>query len=723
MVREDEISDTPHVPNTNDKDGESGKDEFTHIPPAPYPHRLRSPKKMNNHSEIYELFKQVKLNIPLLDAIKKIPSYAKFLKDLCTVKRKLGVNKEAFMTEQSTSLIRNNLPPKYKDPGSPTIFIVVGNSKLGHALVDLGASVNLLPYSVYVDLGFGELEQTNITLQLADRSVKIPRGIVKDVLVQVDKFYFPVDFVVLDTQPVVNQGTQFPVILGRPFLATANAIIHCRGGLMTLSFGNMTVNLNIFNVIKGMGDEEDMCEINMVDSVVQKYLDNVSHDDPLKSCLVSPSWDEEVTTLESEFLHSIIEHKDVLEVNGWKPKFETLPPNEDKTLPSEERPPKLELKPLPTHLKYAFLGEEDTFPVIISSSLDLTQETQLLEILKTHRIALGWTIADIKGISPLICTHRIHLEEDVKPSRQPQRRLNPIMKEVVKKEVLKLLDVGVIYPIADSKWVSPTQVVPKKSGVTVVANENNELIPTCVTSGWRVCIDYRKLNAGTRKDQKVLNDQTNQRIAAFESSVNRNLSNIYAAISRLSNQFVHQEEENLEEESQEEESLTETVLVEQAQLQPQEELKVESLEAPEELQDALVNFWPWTKEKEITALLTEKSSEHEGTQEPIIQPNPQAIPIDLDTIATAQATKNPLPTAPSTDQVYILPASQSQHKTPAAPKAKSNPLHVVQNFKELVASVHALATTSKTMATAYIAWHSGWFGCGFGFGTPGPRHF
>ena len=100
----------------------------------------------------------------------------------------------------------------------------------------------------------------------------------------------------------------------------------------------------------------------------------------------------------------------------------------------------------------------------------------------------------------MICTHRIHLEEDVKPSRQPQRRLNPIIKEVVKKEVLKLLDVGVIYPIADSKWVSPTQVVPKKSRVTVVANENNELIPTRVTSGWKVCIDYRKLNAGIRKD-------------------------------------------------------------------------------------------------------------------------------------------------------------------------------------------------------------------------------
>ena len=248
------------------------------------------------------------------------------------------------------------------------------------------------------------------------------------------------------------------------------------------------------------------------------------------------------------------------------------------------------------------------------------------------------------------------------------------------------------------------------------------------------CPLEEECQSGTRvEEQGVVTVQANQETETVESSLNnesdgfqskidQNLDILQESISKLAQQ-PDQEEENLEEESQEEESLTETVLVEQTQLQPQEELEVESLEAPEELQDAPVNFWPWTKEKEITALLTEKSSEHEGTQEPIIQPNPQAIPIDLDTIATAQATKNPLPTAPSTDQVYILPASQSQHKTPTAPKAKSNPLHVVQNFKELVASVHALASTSKTMATAYIAWHSGWFGCGFGFGTPGPRHF
>ena len=208
--------------------------------------------------------------------------------------------------------------------------------------MDLGASVNLFPYSVYVELRLGGLEPTNITLQLANRSVKIPRGIVKDVLVQVDKFYFLVDFVVLDTQPVVNQGTQFPVVLGRPFLATANAIIHCRGGLMTLSFGNMTVNFNIFNVIKEIWDEEDVYEVNMIDSVVQNYVDNISYDDPLMSCLVSRSCVEEVTTSKLEFLHSIIEHSEVLEANGWAPIFKKLPPIEDRVLPSEEKPPKLE---------------------------------------------------------------------------------------------------------------------------------------------------------------------------------------------------------------------------------------------------------------------------------------------------------------------------------------------------------------------------------------------
>ncbi|CAL5331000.1 unnamed protein product [Camellia sinensis] len=143
------------------------------------------------------------------------------------------------------------------------------------------------------------------------------------------------------------------------------------------------------------------------------------------------------------------------------------------------------------------------------------QEGKLLNVLRQHKGAIGWTSADIKGISPLVCTHRIYLEENAKPSREMQCRLNPTMKDVVRGEVLKLLDVGVIYPIADSKWVSPTQVVPKKSGITVVKNENNEMIPSCVVTGWHMCIGYRKLNSMTRKDHfpSPFLDQLLERVA------------------------------------------------------------------------------------------------------------------------------------------------------------------------------------------------------------------
>ncbi|RVW70528.1 hypothetical protein CK203_059231 [Vitis vinifera] len=130
-------------------------------------------------------------------------------------------------------------PVKYKDPGCPTISVMIGETCVEKALLDLGASVNLLPYSVYKQLGLGELKPTSITLSLADRSVKIPRGMIEDVLVQVDKFYYPVDFVVLDTDPIAKGTNCIPIILGRPFLATSNAIINCRNGVMQLTFGNM----------------------------------------------------------------------------------------------------------------------------------------------------------------------------------------------------------------------------------------------------------------------------------------------------------------------------------------------------------------------------------------------------------------------------------------------------------------------------------------------------
>ncbi|KAL9375043.1 hypothetical protein Peur_018992 [Populus x canadensis] len=186
-----------------------------------------------------------------------------------------------------------------------------------------------------------------------------------------------------------------------------------------------------------------------------------------------------------------------------------------KLLPSILQAPELELKPLPDNLKYVFIGDNNTLPVIIASGLTNTQEEKLVKLLCDHKTAIGWTLADIKGISPSMCMHHILLEDNVKPTREMQRRLNPPMMEVVKAEILKLLDAGVIYPITDSKWVAPIHVVPKKTGITLVKNKNDELIPTRISSGWRMCVDYRKLNLATRKDHFPLPfmDQMLERLA------------------------------------------------------------------------------------------------------------------------------------------------------------------------------------------------------------------
>ncbi|GJZ77220.1 hypothetical protein Tco_0641892 [Tanacetum coccineum] len=185
---------------------------------------------------------------------------------------------------------------------------------------------------------------------------------------------------------------------------------------------------------------------------------------------------------------------------------------------SMEETPKLELKDLPSHLEYAYLEENDKLPVIIAKGLKDDEKEALLKVLKSHKRAIAWKITDIKGIDPRFCTHKILMEDDYKPTVQSQRRVNLKIHEVIKKEVLKLLDAGMIYPISDSPWVSLVHCVPKKGGITVVANEENELIPTRLVTGWRVCIDYRKLNEATRKDHFPLPfmDQMLERLAGNE---------------------------------------------------------------------------------------------------------------------------------------------------------------------------------------------------------------
>ena len=154
-------------------------------------------------------------------------------------------------------------------------------------MLDLGASVNLLPYSVYEQLGLGELKPTSIILRLADQFVIVQKSVVEDVLVQVDKFYFPVDFIILDMHPISNANSQISMILGCPFLATSNALINCRSGVLKLSFGNMTLELNIFNTSKQPRDEEDVHEVDLIETLVQEQFNKTCFSDPLEACLVN----------------------------------------------------------------------------------------------------------------------------------------------------------------------------------------------------------------------------------------------------------------------------------------------------------------------------------------------------------------------------------------------------------------------------------------------------
>jgi hypothetical protein len=283
----------------------------------------------------------------------------------------------------------------------------------------------------------------------------------------------------------------------------ANGLINCRSGVMNISFGNMTVELNIFHIRKQQLDYDQMNQVCLIEEILDEVIEESSIEDPLEACLAQFGEDLD--------LDKLMEQAEAL--------LETAPleSKEKKETPVLD-PPKKELKPLPDSLKYTFLSPAESLPVIIASDLIDAQEEKLLGVLSEHKEAIGWTIEDIKGISPSLVMHKIHLEDNSKLSREPQRRLNPVMQEVVRAEVIKLLDAGIIYPISDSKWASSIHVVPKWARLTVVKNQDNELVLTRVQSGWRVRIDYRKLNAATRKDHFPLPfiDQMVERLAGHK---------------------------------------------------------------------------------------------------------------------------------------------------------------------------------------------------------------
>ncbi|WZZ44734.1 hypothetical protein YC2023_040993 [Brassica napus] len=505
------------------KDGEvvTPASESSFVPPAyepklPFPGRFKR-QLLEKYQALFEKqMSEVQVTMPIIDAFMLIPQYSKFLKDAVAAKKKEMEGMVILTHECSAIIQRLVIPKKLEDPGCFTLPCALGPMVFDRCLCDLGASVSLMPLSVAKKLGFTQYKKCRLSLVLADRSVKYPVGILEDLPVMVGNYEIPTDFVVLE----MGEEALDPLILGRPFLATSGAIVNVKEGKIDLHLGKGHIlHFDIKEVMRRPTIQGQVFYIEEMDALADEILEELSLEDPLQHALTVEREAEVIENLESTAYGIMLDSHQGF-VN--KDQYEELPQMVHQEVSatqqddwSELKAPKVELKPLPHGVRYAFFGPNETYPVIVSSELTETEISELLKTLKRFRKAIGYSLDDIKGISPSLCMHRIHLEDESVTSIEHQRRLNPNLKDVVKKEILKLLDAGVMYPISDSKWVSPVHVVPKKGGITVIKNDKDELIPTRTITGHRMCIDYRKLNSASRKDHFPLPfiDQMLERLA------------------------------------------------------------------------------------------------------------------------------------------------------------------------------------------------------------------
>ncbi|XP_038896008.1 uncharacterized protein LOC120084188 [Benincasa hispida] len=218
---------------------------------APFSRCLMKKNDEQQFKCFLELLRQLNINIPLIEALEQMPTYVKFFKDILTKKRRVGENEVITLTQECNALVSNSLPKKRKNPGSFTVPCSIGGLDVGHALCDLGASINLMSFSIFKKLGISEAQPTFVTLQLADGTIKYPEGKIEDVLVKVDNFIFPVDFIFLNYEV----DRQVPIILGRPFLATGKVLINMHKGELTMRVDNQEVKLNVLNALKFSDNE------------------------------------------------------------------------------------------------------------------------------------------------------------------------------------------------------------------------------------------------------------------------------------------------------------------------------------------------------------------------------------------------------------------------------------------------------------------------------------
>nr|GEU84870.1 hypothetical protein [Tanacetum cinerariifolium] len=375
----------------------------------PYPSRRkdeRNHEKANNQIEkFYQIFKDTSFKINFADALILMPKFASTLKALIGNKEKLSEMARTPLNEHCSVVLLKKLPKKFGDPSKFLIPCDFPGMAECLALADLGASINLMPFSVRKRLSRPDLTPTCMNLELADRLISHPVGVAEDVYVKVGSFHFPADFVVVD----FDAHPRVPLILRRSFLKTKRALI---------------------DVFKEYSQEV----LGFSDTILS------GSPTPYHDLIVFATYPTLTPFGNSDFLLGKVDAFLAIEDEPTSSK-------NDKS--SVDEPLVVELKALPPHLEYAFLEGDDKLPVIIVKDLSVEEKTSLITVLKSHKRAIAWKLSDIKGTNPEFCTHKILMEEDFTPAVQHQRRVNPKIHDVIKQEAIKLLEAGLIYPISD----------------------------------------------------------------------------------------------------------------------------------------------------------------------------------------------------------------------------------------------------------------------------------
>ncbi|GKE36846.1 reverse transcriptase domain-containing protein, partial [Tanacetum coccineum] len=394
-IDEEDEEPTPQPKTQNPKPVKETTLPKPYKPKILYPQHLRKEKMEARYEKFLDVIRPVRINIPLIDVLAGMPNYGKFLKELISNKHKIEQISAAFLSDESSAMIHNKVPPKLGDPESFLILCNFNKTFSCNALADLGASINLMPYSLYAKLYLENLKPTKMSVRLADRSFQYPVGIAENMLVEVGKFIFPADFVILE----MEEDRKVPLILGRPFLHIADAVIRVKQKQLNLGVGTERMIFNIDSAMKHSYSKDDTCFRTLLEEEIFAKFDK------FMAMTADENYDSESDTEDPPFKKITI---------NTDYKFKTS---------LEEPPTDLELKPLPGNLEYVFLEKPSFLPVFISSQLSKEKKNKLISVLKKHKQAFAWKTTYIPGICPSFCKHKIQLLDDKKPVVQKQKKV------------------------------------------------------------------------------------------------------------------------------------------------------------------------------------------------------------------------------------------------------------------------------------------------------------